>query len=270
MATENERPNFSRAEVSAFDEALELLVKQTRRGASADAKTLLFAALNSISSSIVLSSREQDRRASLVLSAITIDNTIQRHVAILASQLVPSVRNAIARTILPEYRKLAFSAQREDSNSGLPQKEVTPLPAIENSNASCVVDEVDLVGQVLLVGTAQEHEHNIRLLDEKGIYFIRAKTPDEVSTLLTDDSIGVVIARSLWTSLTPAKHEEFLDRICRFSSFAFIKIDSTGYGDPANFDRICSLARCRSDGQSARNGPCHTAISPSGAPMAVV
>jgi hypothetical protein len=110
--------------------------------------------------------------------------------------------------------------------------------------------ELDQECQVLLVGTLQEHEHNVKILEKCKIFWIRAKLPEEAYSLLSDGVIAISIARSAWGALPKDRHREFLNHICGFSSFAFVKADTIGFVDPPAFDHICAMARDTVPGQS--------------------
>ena len=81
---------------------------------------------------------------------------------------------------------------------------------------------------VLLLGSQQDHEDNHGLLQGKDCSPLGVRRAEDLDNLLTADVCGIVIAKSWWTLLSPADHHAFLTKICRYSSFAWIKIDVTG------------------------------------------
>jgi hypothetical protein len=205
---------------------------------SAQKEKLLTEALSLISDSEVLGARDKDRRASMLLASIVLDAESYERLAVAARAFTPSVRNATSRSLPPHLRRFSYYP---DSPDGV--RSPQPLRVAATHEVS-KPPEQSQEGQVLLIGTYQEHVHNTKLLNEQDISCIRAKSPGEALALLSDSTIAIVIARSTWTSLPLNEHQTFLERICGFSSFAFIKADTTGFAAPREFNRICAVARC--------------------------
>jgi Ternary complex associated domain 9 len=76
------------------------------------------------------------------------------------------------------------------------------------------------------------------------IYLPEAYSPAQRWPLLLY-LIGIVIARSLWTANPPEEHREILERLCSFSSFTWIKVDTRGFAYPQDFESICAKTRFR-------------------------
>ena len=229
-----------------FERALASCTRTITLVAPAEKERILTEALSVVSACDFLGARDKDRRASMLLAAIILDEDSYPRLAVAARQFTPSVRNATSRSLPPHLRRLSYHS---GSSQGTASPESTTMPEAKETPVSNLAEPSE-EGQVLLVGTFQEHDHNTRLLDQQNISWIRAKSPEEAISLLSDSIIAIAIARSTWISLPSTDHRAFLERACGFSSFAFIKADTTGFSAPAEFDRICALTRCTGPGMS--------------------
>ena len=238
---------IANADSRLFEAALGSVRDCMRTSAGPTWHDAIISCCKTIDESAVLHPREQERRVSVLLQSLAGDASLFGRLAEFAVGATPAVRNAIAKSIPSEFRQAAFG--RAQQHPG--QVATAAAVPVDSPGTDVSASPLASKAQVLLVGTLQEHDHNSRFLKQRGIASIRAATPKEVTALLADETVAVIIARSCWTALPVAEHEEFVKQICSFSSFALVKVDTTGFAPHIDFDMTCSLARCRNRGASA-------------------
>ncbi len=246
---------FGSIKSSEFDAALAKF-KSLLASGDPGAKNTAFEAIVALDRSESLPSTEKNRRAGVILGTMTLNDVAMRELATLASTLGSPCKNAITRYLPADLKKLVYVPATIEAAAPTVDVEQNRSAAIIAPNTRDTQDS-ELRPVVLLFGTTQEHQHNLQLLKRHAISCVRAKTLREFDDMLSDDVVGIVVGRSVW--LQVADHEQFLSRICRFSSLTYLKIDSSGFAKPTEFDRLCAIARMRGqeNSQVLRSDSCN-------------
>lgn len=233
--------SFAHPNAQVFERSL-AHVSLVARNANFDLLPTLSICLQAIDAAIGLGPREQARRAELTLESVSPTNNQLNEIATNVKNYSGPLRNAIIQFLPAALKRTAFGKRTGQSQVA----QIEAAPKTQTTGIEPSSDNDAARGQVLLAGTYQEHEINLRFLKQHGFHAVRASTMAEFdSILLNDDIIGIIIAKSWWNIIARDDHVTFVKRICSFSAFTWIKIEPTGFAAPDNFDQICSIARVR-------------------------
>lgn len=195
-------------------------------------------ACKALAQSTALGSLERRRRVGLIFSRVPMTDSLSRDIARAGTSFPAEIRNAIAAAVPPQYKGLAYGRPASSPTASTPVRE----PAIDSLAAQePVIGDLPLV---LLLGGANEHDGNMRRLQSDGFACQRANTVEDFRNALCDDVCGVVVGKSWWAAVPNDIHGVVLNELLLFSSFAWLKINTTGSA-VENFISACRRSRLR-------------------------
>lgn len=213
--------------------------------ASLDGSIRLFSELcASLAETTSLGPVERERRAGLILRKAPTDPRFFQEIAEVASSWPADIKNAVTAFLPAQLKPLVYGKRRSDSP---PRSSTAPAPETAGgvTVASPAMHDTDTMPEVLLVGTAQEHESNHRHLEREGYRPLRAGSMDEFRNLLNADVVGILVGRSWWAILPQDEHQAFAEMLFHHSSFTWLKIDIHGCRVSANLPELCRHSRFR-------------------------
>jgi hypothetical protein len=100
---------------------------------------------------------------------------------------------------------------------------------------------------VLLLGSADAHESNIRLLSTNDFSPIRGSSLTELDSSLGGEICGIIVDGSWWTVVPGDQHDTCFRRLLSFSNFIWLKIDEASLKKEVatNFQALCKECRFR-------------------------
>jgi Phosphotransferase enzyme family len=217
------------------------------------------AAIDLLNKDESLGSLEIARRARLVLGQASLPEPDSEKLVAAASRWQPAVKLAIQRELTAQQRQRIYSPKstlvpaeqsatagvRPHLESGrlLLRGEVARLVSVP---ATTTQKEEDFKS-VLLLGSAEAHESNIRFLATKDFSPIRVSSLTELDSFLGGAICGIVVDGSWWTVVPADQHESGLRRLLSFSNFIWLKIDEASLKKDvaAAFQTLCKECRFR-------------------------
>jgi hypothetical protein len=217
------------------------------------------AAIELLNNDETLGSSEIARRARLILGHAGLTEPDSEKLVASASSWQPAVKLAIQLELSAEQRQRIYSAKpapvphKEHASASIgPNFKSGKMPlrgaivSLVSLSATTAVKEEDFKS-VLLLGSAEAHESNIRFLRSKDFSAIRISSFVELDSSLGGAICGIVVDGSWWTVVPADRHESCLRRLLSFSSFIWLKIDEASLNRKvaADFHKICKESRFR-------------------------
>lgn len=219
-------PGLFASDTVEFDRALHRLRSSSPANISAQPGRVINL-VTQLKGQPAITRREFDRRLRLIFAEIIFDDsTTLQAIADQFRELAPEALNAL-RTLLPaDLRHLA-----------LPSRSPQPLTTTKTEPADSIIlssqrrDDNDLAQEgtdafaaVALIGTQDEHVRNEGMLKNANLTPLRCGSMDDLWALATTGLCGFVVAPSVWNNLDEAAQSGAIDRICRYSTFMFVRI----------------------------------------------
>jgi hypothetical protein len=224
-------PSFLSADLKIFEAALAAFLSQ--RDITIDE---VIAAIDLLNQDQLLGSTEIARRARLVFGKSVLAGQDTSKFVAAASRWKPAIRHSIQSVLSPELRQQIYSSKSTGSD-GKPSSVDSKSSATTNvTQATAEVraatgDEEIRAGEeedfrsVLLLGSADAHEANLRFLATSNFSPIRISSQSELNSSLGNGICGIIVDGSWWTVVPPELHEECLRHLLSFSNFVWLKID---------------------------------------------
>lgn len=242
-----------------FERGVRALEAGTAGADEGDKFLALTSVLDGLNARDNLGPAELSRRSRVVLDLARLSDGRLPNLASAARAWRPELKNAVAAVLPPRWRRLVYERQTTSAataasatpETAAPPASPAPVPPPAALDAAHTPASRDEGGcrTVLLLGAFQDHEGNQALLVRHGFTPLRAADEDALGTLLTAEVCGIVVARSWWASLPPARHREVLHRLLQHSTFAWTRIDTTGLSVPArDVPALCRSARFEEPG----------------------
>lgn len=191
---------------------------------------------------------EKSRRAARLLGIRPLSKSEQTQLAASARSWGSALQNEVAIILPPDTRRLVYntasSPEQEVGGTKPPPPSPTnaqlgePISAIAESGT----EEHPIGATVLLLGSGEEHEGNLSLLQNNGIFVLRAHRAADFADLCTASVCAIIVGSSWWGSLTQEEQETSLRAIISYSSIVWLKLDTTGLSNSLN-DRLSDLLR---------------------------
>jgi Ternary complex associated domain 9 len=233
-------------EVRSFEQALSTVRERQRGQSEADALDTISQALLILNESDQLGISERYRRARILLTSLWLPRSILPALSVVARKLKPELKNAVVSSLPPPLRRAVFSDAAAAATPPAPvaDKAVQETAPMAQDAAAAVqaTSDIPRFRTVLLLGTAQEHEHNQRLLQQSGFDSYRVDDPGQVLQFFDNSVCGVVVGRSWWVNLVPDDHRVALEQLFAYSTFTWVRMDTTGF-DPTGQESVQDIHR---------------------------
>jgi hypothetical protein len=219
------------------------------------------AAIDLLNKDEALGSSEIARRSRLLFGQALLTESDVEKLVVAVSRWQPGVKLAIQLALTSEQRQRIYSpkpAPVSGAQTSTPSPNVTP--PTETGREALRAEVVKKVGvpattapkeedfkSVLLLGSADAHESNIRLLSANDFSPIRGPSLTELDASLGGEICGIIVDGSWWTMVPVEQHETCLRRLLSFSNFIWLKIDEASLKKEvaANFQALCKECRFR-------------------------
>jgi hypothetical protein len=180
-----------------------------------------------LSNQCPLSAREKRSRIDSVLRLLPLRPANLSAAIADMPPLYPTLRTMLASALPIELRQYVYPQSEKSPGSTSvinDEKATTKPPAIPPTS----IEEVKGLPQVVVM-SATERDSNLHLLRSNNFLPLSVATPSKLSEVLEGawDICGFVADGSFWAQIPCAEQERVLAQIAGFSSFAWLRIDTT-------------------------------------------
>jgi len=207
-----------------------------------------------------LGSSEIARRSRLLLGQALLTEPEGEKLVAAASRWQPAVKLAIQLALTAEQRQRIYSPKPAPAPGARTVAAPTVTPPVESGKTALRGEVVQMVSvpvitaqkeqdfkSVLLLGSAEAHESNVRFLNTNDFSPIRVSSLRELDSSLGGEICGIIVDGSWWTVVPGDQHDSCLRRLLSFSNFIWLKIDETSLKKEVatKFQALCKECRFR-------------------------